>query len=117
MPGQGTRSTFTVGLGFGLWLGLLSAFQIPYTRVRPGVWKRALGLPGKDKELAPPANSAVCCPRCGVRFLGVAREPPYRHRHASSVCDRQPAREISSRCFPTIDRVSMRFYIGIVTIA
>lgn len=52
MPGQGTRSMFTIGLGFGLWLGLLAAYQIPYTRVRPGVWKRAMGLIGTDKEAA-----------------------------------------------------------------
>ena len=51
MPGQGTRSMFTVGVGFGAWLGLLAALQIPYTRVRPGVWKKAEGL-GPDKEQA-----------------------------------------------------------------
>ena len=52
MPGQGVRSMFTVGLGFGLWLGILAALGIPYTRVRPADWKRALGLVGKDKEQA-----------------------------------------------------------------
>jgi len=41
----------TVGVGFGLWLGVLAALTLPYTRVRPQVWKRALGL-GKDKEQA-----------------------------------------------------------------
>ena len=51
MPGQGTRSMFTVGVGFGLWLGVLAALQMPYTRIRPQVWKKALGL-GKDKEAA-----------------------------------------------------------------
>ena len=49
MPGQGVRSMFTTGYGFGLWVGVLAALQLPYTRVRPGVWKQALGL-GKDKE-------------------------------------------------------------------
>jgi crossover junction endodeoxyribonuclease RuvC len=51
MPGQGTRSMFTCGLGFGVWLGLLAALGLAYTRVRPGVWKRHLGLSG-DKEQA-----------------------------------------------------------------
>jgi crossover junction endodeoxyribonuclease RuvC len=51
MPGQGVRSMFTIGLGFGVWLGVLAALNMPYTRVRPAVWKRALGL-GKDKEQA-----------------------------------------------------------------
>ena len=51
MPGQGTRSMFTIGYGYGLWLGILAALQISYTPVRPVVWKKAVGL-GKDKEQA-----------------------------------------------------------------
>ncbi len=51
MPGQGTRSMFTIGYGFGLWLGILVALAMPYTTVRPVVWKKAFGL-GKDKEQA-----------------------------------------------------------------
>jgi hypothetical protein len=49
MPGQGTRSMFTTGYGYGLWIGLLTTLQLPYTPIRPGIWKRALAL-GKDKE-------------------------------------------------------------------
>jgi crossover junction endodeoxyribonuclease RuvC len=49
MPGQGTRSMFTVGLGYGLWLGIITALSLPYTSVRPAVWKRSMAL-GKDKE-------------------------------------------------------------------
>lgn len=49
MPGQGTRSMFTIGHGYGLWLGILAALQIPYTPVRPAIWKRSMVL-GKDKE-------------------------------------------------------------------
>src|SRR4029453_568845 len=48
MPGQGVRSMFTCGMGMGVWLGVLAALQLPYTRVRPQIWKRALGL-SKDK--------------------------------------------------------------------
>lgn len=51
MPGQGSRSMFTVGLGYGLWLGILASLGLPYTSVRPGIWKRSLAL-GKDKEAA-----------------------------------------------------------------
>jgi crossover junction endodeoxyribonuclease RuvC len=49
MPGQGVRSMFTIGVGFGLWLGILATLQLPYTRIRPAVWKRALGLLGAQK--------------------------------------------------------------------
>src|SRR5262245_27520595 len=51
MPGQGIRSMFTIGLGMGLWLGILATLGLPHTCVRPGVWKRRLGLSG-DKEQA-----------------------------------------------------------------
>jgi crossover junction endodeoxyribonuclease RuvC len=49
MPGQGTRSMFTVGLGYGAWLGILASLALPYTSVRPAVWKQAFSL-GRDKE-------------------------------------------------------------------
>ena len=49
MPGQGTRSMFTTGDGYGLSIGLVTTLQLPYTSVRSGVWKRSLAL-GKDKE-------------------------------------------------------------------
>ncbi len=49
MPGQGVRSMFMIGVGFGVWLALLAALALPSTRVRPAIWKRTLGL-GKDKE-------------------------------------------------------------------
>jgi len=68
MPGQGTRSMFTVGLGFGVWLGILGTLELAYTRVRPGVWKRSLGL-SRDKEAARlqvPCNSSLA-PICGGR--------------------------------------------------
>jgi crossover junction endodeoxyribonuclease RuvC len=35
MPGQGIRSMFQVGLGFGVWLGMLGALGLAYTRIRP----------------------------------------------------------------------------------
>jgi hypothetical protein len=49
MPGQGVRSMFTCGLGLGVWLGILAAVALPHTRIRPHIWKKALGL-GQDKE-------------------------------------------------------------------
>ena len=51
MPGQGTRSMFTTGYGFGVWLGILGALGLAHTRIRPHVWKHSLGLT-RDKEQA-----------------------------------------------------------------
>lgn len=49
MPGQGTRSMFTIGYGYGLWVGILATLRMAYTPVRPAQWKRAMQL-SKDKE-------------------------------------------------------------------
>lgn len=50
MPGQGVTSMFGFGKGFGLWLGILAALQIPYTLVTPQAWKKDImqGLGDKD---------------------------------------------------------------------
>ena len=39
MPGQGTRSMLTVGVNFGVWLGLLAALALPHTRGRLEIWE------------------------------------------------------------------------------
>ena len=49
MPGQGVSSTFTFGRNYGVILGILMAFQIPYTEVTPQVWKKYFGL-SRDKQ-------------------------------------------------------------------
>ena len=51
MPDQGTASSFTFGMGFGMWQGILSALKMPYTLVPPQRWKKAMmdGM-GKEKD-------------------------------------------------------------------
>lgn len=52
MPGQGVRSMFTMGMGYGAWLGMLAALAIPYTLVTPQRWKKAMlaDQAGQDKD-------------------------------------------------------------------
>jgi len=52
MPTQGVASTFNFGRGFGIWLGILGALEIPYRTVSPNEWTKRIfsGLPGKGKE-------------------------------------------------------------------
>lgn len=52
MPGQGVTSMFSFGKGFGLWLGIVAALQMPYTLVTPQRWKRELMAGIKDKDAA-----------------------------------------------------------------
>lgn len=46
---QGTGSMFAYGVGYGVWIGVLSALEIPYTEVSPVTWKR-LVMPNAPKE-------------------------------------------------------------------
>ena len=50
MPKQGVTGMFGFGKGFGMWLGILAAFKIPYTLVTPQAWKKELmqGMADKD---------------------------------------------------------------------
>ena len=44
-PGQGVSSMFSLGRGFGLWQGILSAMAIPFREVHPAVWTKAVFSP------------------------------------------------------------------------
>jgi len=44
MKGQGVTSCFTTGFGYGLWRMGLVALSAPYEEVRPGLWKKAMGI-------------------------------------------------------------------------
>ena len=51
MPRQGVTSMFSMGTGFGLWLGIIAALRLPYTRVEPRTWKKTLGIKiGSEKS-------------------------------------------------------------------
>lgn len=39
-PGQGVTSTFTFGTCFGIWMGLLEAFNTPYDLITPQRWQK-----------------------------------------------------------------------------
>lgn len=54
MPSQGVVSTFSFGMGYGIWLGILGALELPYRQVRPSDWMKHLlkGMPGEGKERA-----------------------------------------------------------------
>ena len=43
---------FSMGMGFGLWLGICAALQFPIQRAEPGKWKRDMGLKSGDDKAA-----------------------------------------------------------------
>ncbi len=50
MPGQGVTSMFSIGLGYGLWRGMLAALMVPYVTVQPKDWRKAVGLTGDKAD-------------------------------------------------------------------
>ena len=50
MPRQGVATTFTFGKNYGIVLGMLMAYGIPYVEVAPRVWQKEMWSPG-DKVM------------------------------------------------------------------
>jgi crossover junction endodeoxyribonuclease RuvC len=51
-PGQGVKSTFKFGTNYGFWLGLLTAFRIPYEQIVPRRWQTVMNcLTGGNKNI------------------------------------------------------------------
>ncbi len=80
MPGQGVASTFGFGVGYGLWLGVLAALQIPHQAVSPQAWNRViLAGTARDKAAAIafasrrfPCVPLLATPRSRVPHDGIA---------------------------------------------
>jgi crossover junction endodeoxyribonuclease RuvC len=46
-------SAFTFGIGFGMWLGILAALELPHQLITPQLWKKTvLAGTAKDKQAA-----------------------------------------------------------------
>lgn len=48
--GMGLPSAFNYGAGYGVYRGIIAAYQLPLTLVQPQKWKKTLALP-KDKTV------------------------------------------------------------------
>ena len=46
---MGATSAFSFGMGFGLWLGILAALELPHQQVHPATWK-SVCMSGMSKE-------------------------------------------------------------------
>ncbi len=56
-PGEGSVGAFAFGQGFGVIIGVTAALEIPVSRVRPTIWKKAMKLKGKGKKGAAEARA------------------------------------------------------------
>ena len=66
-PGQGVASTFTTGLGYGLWLAGLTAAGIPFEAVAPATWKAKLRI-----KALPSAASTAASRKKATKALAIA---------------------------------------------
>lgn len=80
MPGQGVTSTFSTGYGFGLWEMALTAAGVPYELVRPGAWKKAMGISVTGQGLNGAArkkqSKALAIAKAQAMFPGHVFVPP-----------------------------------------
>ena len=59
MPGQGVASTFAFGMAYGAVLGVMGAFGVPVTTVRPAEWKGALRVAAAKGEASGRASQLI----------------------------------------------------------
>jgi crossover junction endodeoxyribonuclease RuvC len=58
MPGQGVSSMFSIGLGYGMWQGILAGLQIPFEVVSPQRWQKEMFV-GVNKADTKAASATV----------------------------------------------------------
>lgn len=52
LPKQGVSSTFKFGVNYGVWKGILAAYQIPFQEVTPRCWQKGVIQKAQDKKPA-----------------------------------------------------------------
>lgn len=68
MPGDGGLGAFNFGRNYGTILGVCGGLQLPVTRVRPAVWKRAMRCTAdKDQTMARAGELMPACRRLWQR--------------------------------------------------
>ncbi len=50
MPKQGVSSTFNFGQSYGIILGIIAAYGLPFKTLTPSYWKGKTGLTGQPKD-------------------------------------------------------------------
>src|SRR3990167_9925919 len=58
MPGQGVSSMFSIGYGYGLWTGILTAMAIPFEVVGPRTWQAEM-FAGMNRDDTKRASALV----------------------------------------------------------
>ena len=71
-PGQGVTSMFSMGIGVGLWCGILAGLEIPMTEVTPQSWKKAIiGVKTGDDKNASIVTACRIFPKASAHLTRV----------------------------------------------
>jgi hypothetical protein len=71
--GQGAASTFTTGMGYGLWLMALDVADVRYEEIRPVSWKKRMGIQpatGLEKNERTKEAKRLAVEKAGSLFPG-----------------------------------------------
>jgi len=74
---QGTASSFSTGYGYGLWVGLITAMDIPLLIVHPRTWQKELhrDIPGDDPKARSIIAAGRLYPGVDLRATGRCTKP------------------------------------------
>lgn len=72
MPGQGVSSMFDFGRSYGFVIGLVASAGVPFSFVRPNVWKPAVGIPNGSAKGASRLRAKQLFP--GVDYFDRAKD-------------------------------------------
>jgi len=77
MPGQGVSSMFSIGYGYGLWTGILTALAIPFEVVGPRTWQGQMfaGINKTDTKRASAVVASRLSPQTDWRANEKCRVP------------------------------------------
>jgi len=91
MPKQGLSSTFSIGMGFGIWRGILAALEVPSEEPHSRVWQRVIcgSIAGDTKARSIQAASRLF-PTIDLRISERGRKP--HHGKADALCLAEYAR-------------------------
>lgn len=67
---MGVTSMFNFGMGFGIWLGIMAAFEMPHTRVHPQRWKSVVLADAPRIDSAAVAVAGRLYPRSAPQLRG-----------------------------------------------
>jgi crossover junction endodeoxyribonuclease RuvC len=73
LPGQSITSMFNMGVGVGIWWGIIASLRLPVTRITAQAWKKALGIPTGSEKSESAVRALQLFPRANLMKSDRAR--------------------------------------------